>query len=279
VKLKKSQIKELIKQEIKEYKETLDEVLPSIAKTIEVEEGKMDALKTIATKAGKKLTPALKKAWQKAKPHAKEVGQYAADKAIDVGKDYLRSKVDKKFGMKKEGDELEELKFGSQAQYDSYKKKHDIKPGTTIDVAGKKSKEKGKGKMTKKAKSLGDKMADKLNKRMADLEKKSKEGRVKESKGRRCTVKEIKKWMRGLEENRYKKTYNSDARRVSWMVNNSLSEDYDTMPVSMQKKWPKAAYKRERFLAKEFVKHLNTKQMNEQRLRETIRKIIKEIRG
>ena len=82
--------------------------------------------------------------------------------------------------------------------------------------------------------------------------------------------------MRGLEENRYKKTYNSDARRVSWMVNNNLSEDYDTMPVSMKKKWPKAAYKRERFLAKEFVKHLRTKELSEQKLRKVIRKIIKE---
>ena len=46
-----------------------------------------------------------------------------------------------------------------------------------------------------------------------------------QSKGRKCTVKEIKQWCKSLEENRYKKTYNSDARRVSWMVNNSLSED------------------------------------------------------
>ena len=75
---------------------------------------------------------------------------------------------------------------------------------------------------------------------------------------------------------RYKKTYNSDARRVSWMVNNNLSEDYDTMPVSMQKKWPKAAYKRERFLAKEFVKHLRTKELSEQKLRKYIRGVIKE---
>ena len=27
-------------------------------------------------------------------------------------------------------------------------------------------------------------------------------------------------WMKKLEENRYKKVYNSDARRVAWMVNN-----------------------------------------------------------
>ena len=96
---------------------------------------------------------------------------------------------------------------------------------------------------------------------------------------KRTTVKEVKTWMKTLEENRYKKTYNSDARRVSWLVNNNLSEDYESMPISMRKKWSKAAYGRERYLAKEFIKHLESKQVNEQRLRLSIRKIIKEIRG
>ena len=81
--------------------------------------------------------------------------------------------------------------------------------------------------------------------------------------------------MKTLEENRYKKTYASDARRVSWLVNNNLSEDYEAMPVSMKKKWPKAAYKRERFLAKEFVKHLRTNQLEqEMKLKESIRRIV-----
>ena len=88
---------------------------------------------------------------------------------------------------------------------------------------------------------------------------------------KKTTVKEVKKWFKTLEENRYKKTYASDARRVSWLVNNNLSEDYEAMPISMKKKWPKAAYKRERFLAKEFVKHLK----GETKLRESIRKIIR----
>ena len=88
---------------------------------------------------------------------------------------------------------------------------------------------------------------------------------------RKTTVKEVKTWMRTLEENRYKKTYASDARRVSWIVNNSLSEDYEQMPISMKKKWPKAAYKRERFLAKEFIKHLK----GETKLRESIRQIVR----
>ena len=95
---------------------------------------------------------------------------------------------------------------------------------------------------------------------------------------RKTTVKEVKKWFKTLEENRYKKTYNSDARRVSWMVNNSLSEDYDSMPVSMKKKWPKAQYSRERFLAREFMKHLKSKQISERKLRSIIRNIIKEVK-
>ena len=37
---------------------------------------------------------------------------------------------------------IKELKFGSKAQYSKYKKQHDIKPGTKIDIGGKKSKKK-----------------------------------------------------------------------------------------------------------------------------------------
>ena len=101
---------------------------------------------------------------------------------------------------------------------------------------------------------------------------------------RKTTVKEVKKWFKTLEENRYKRTYGSDARRVSWMVNNNLTEDYEAMPVSMKKKWPKAAYKRERFLAKEFVKHLRTKELEvkqnesvENQIRQLVRETIRDL--
>ena len=95
------------------------------------------------------------------------------------------------------------------------------------------------------------------------------EGIVKET-SKRVYVKEIKQWMKTLEENRYKKVPQADARRVAWFVNNNLSEDYDSMPDSMRKKWAKAAYGRERYLAREFIKH----KKNEQKLRESIRRII-----
>jgi len=89
---------------------------------------------------------------------------------------------------------------------------------------------------------------------------------VTESKQRRYTVKEVRMWMKKLEENRYKKVYNSDARRVAWMVNNE-GRTLDEMPMSMKKKWSKAQYGRERYLATEFLKS-KSEQMNEGKLTE-----------
>jgi hypothetical protein len=99
------------------------------------------------------------------------------------------------------------------------------------------------------------------------------EDTVDESINRRITVKEIKTWMKTLEENRYKKIVNADVRRVAWLVNNNLSEEYESMPQSIRKKWSKAQYGRERYLAKEFIKS----KTSEQKLRESISHIIKTI--
>ena len=98
---------------------------------------------------------------------------------------------------------------------------------------------------------------------------------VNESMKRRFTVKEVRMWMKKLEENRYKKVYNSDARRVAWMVNNE-GRTLDEMPMSMKKKWSKAQYGRERYLAKEFL-NVQKAKLKEQKLRESIRNIIKRL--
>ena len=110
---------------------------------------------------------------------------------------------------------------------------------------------------------------------------------VKESESKpmkRFTVKEISKWMKTLEENRYRKIYNADARRVAWFANNKLSEDYDTMPVSMKKKWEPAQYSKERYLAKEFLKSMKERAMKQKEIKEAkieklIRSVVKEIRS
>ena len=177
---------------------------------------------------------------------------------------------------------VQELKFGSKAQYDKYKKDHNIKPGTKIDIDGKKSKEKAPMKTSKAREKESDKFADAENAKLDAAEKaakKKKKGKIKsnpfsESKIKRYTVKEVRMWMKKLEENRYKKVYNADARRVSWMANNEGVE-ISEMPKSMSKKWTKAQYGRERYLATEFIKS-KSEQMNESKLRGMIRGIIEE---
>ena len=91
----------------------------------------------------------------------------------------------------------------------------------------------------------------------------------------KTTVKEVKRWMKTLEENRYKKIVNADARRVAWLINNNLAEDYDMMPKSIRKKWPKATYGKERYLANEFILSKNSK-LTESKLRKIIRQVIEE---
>ena len=89
---------------------------------------------------------------------------------------------------------------------------------------------------------------------------------------KKVTIKEIKRFLKTLEENRYRKLVNADARRIAWFVNNSLSEDYDTMPESMRKKWVKAEYKKERYMAKKFLESM--KQNESVKLREG-KKVVK----
>ena len=65
-----------------------------------------------------------------------------------------------------------ELKFGSKAQYDAYKKQHDIKDGTKIEVDGKKMTHRSslpKGSKTTNKKI--DIFTTKLNKKLSDAEK------------------------------------------------------------------------------------------------------------
>ena len=73
-----------------------------------------------------------------------------------------------------------ELKFGSKAQYDKYKKNHNIKDGTKIEVDGKKMTHKGSlPKGSKAANKKADMFATNLNKKMdaaeKEMERKAKE--------------------------------------------------------------------------------------------------------
>ena len=88
---------------------------------------------------------------------------------------------------------IKELKFGSQAQYDSYKRKHHIKKGTQITVGGKKTTHKGKGKISKASAKKADKMAADMNAKLDALEKEMKkkknEGKLSEAQYKTISLK------------------------------------------------------------------------------------------
>ena len=75
---------------------------------------------------------------------------------------------------------------------------------------------------------------------------------IKESVNKRISVKEVHKWLKGLEEYRYRKIPNVDARRITSFVNNGLNET--DLPKSLQKKWGNAKYNKEKSLADRFIK-------------------------
>ncbi len=154
-----------------------------------------------------------------------------------------------------EGDELEERIYGGPSMFGLPVPPQSIMAGYTKVkdlVTGKKTilgKDKKK-KRTEEAFELSD-ITKALNEIRKDMVNK------------KFTVKEVRKWMNHLEENKYKKTYINDAKRVAWFVNNNLSEDYDTMPASIRRKREGVNYGRERYLAKEFLKQNNSKALEE----------------
>ena len=89
-------------------------------------------------------------------------------------------------------------------------------------------------------------------KRHKELQKDLKE--MKESTQKRVTVKEVQRWLKTLEEFRYRKIPGVDARRIASFVNNGISET--DLPKSLQKKWEHAKYGKEKHLANKFVKEM-----------------------
>ena len=78
---------------------------------------------------------------------------------------------------------------------------------------------------------------------------------------KKTTVKEIKRWLKSLEEFRYRKVRGVDARRIASFVNNGINET--DLPASLIKKWEHAKYGREKHLANKFVsERLNTESVN-----------------
>ena len=91
------------------------------------------------------------------------------------------------------------------------------------------------------------------------------------------TIKEVRKFLRGLEENKYRKRYAIDAKRVCYFANNGPDA---TLPTSLARKNENTTYARDKSLAKEFIKHLKEQEkIKKQHLRQEsiLRAIVKKI--
>jgi len=84
--------------------------------------------------------------------------------------------------------------------------------------------------------------------------------KIDESVDKRVTVKEVRIWLKKLEEFRYRKVRNVDARRVTSFINSNLSET--DLPNSLQKKWEHAKYSREKHLADKYIKEKISEKWN-----------------
>ena len=84
--------------------------------------------------------------------------------------------------------------------------------------------------------------------------------KIDESVDKRVTVKEVRSWLKKLEEFRYRKVRNVDARRVTSFINSNLSET--DLPTSLQKQWEHAKYSREKHLADKFIKEKISEKWN-----------------
>ena len=100
-------------------------------------------------------------------------------------------------------------------------------------------------------------------------------------KSQKYTLKQIREWFRKLEENKYRKRYMVDAKRVHHYVN--LGEDTD-LPANLQRKV--GSYSREKALAKQFkrfvreqarlAKEEKNKKTRNEGIISSIRKLVKE---
>ena len=76
---------------------------------------------------------------------------------------------------------------------------------------------------------------------------------------KKVTVKEISKWLKKLEEFRYRKVRGVDARRVASFVNRGMNEE--DLPISLRKKWEHRKYGRERHLANKYIESVSVNEL------------------
>ena len=98
----------------------------------------------------------------------------------------------------------------------------------------------------------------------------------------RIKVKEVREWMKTLDENKWRKTYSVDARRVAHFAKNMMEGSKLVLPTSLQRKVEGYEYKREKKMAKEYVRVFKKRlkealqESTRQKVKAMIREVIKE---
>jgi len=100
-------------------------------------------------------------------------------------------------------------------------------------------------------------------KNLKDFKKTDLDEVVKEATTKKVTVKEVYKYLKALEEYRYRKVPMVDVRRIASFINNGIKED--ELPESLKKKWQFAEYGKEKHLANKFLK---ARKVNESKINE-----------
>ena len=91
---------------------------------------------------------------------------------------------------------------------------------------------------------------------------------------KKYTHKEIQEWIRTIEDYKWRKTYNVDAKRITYFVNNGLEAN---LPTSLARKNDSYSYSRSKRLAKQFLEVQEAKLKEETKLRMCIRVLLKEV--
>lgn len=76
---------------------------------------------------------------------------------------------------------------------------------------------------------------------------------INEGSNKICNLKEVQKWLRTLEENKWRRRYIVDAKRITYFVNNGTDSE---LPESLSRKGDGWKYSRERYLANKYLESL-----------------------
>lgn len=76
---------------------------------------------------------------------------------------------------------------------------------------------------------------------------------INEGSNKICNLKEVQKWLRTLEENKWRKRYIIDAKRIAYFINNGVDSE---LPKSLSRKSDVWKYSRDRYLAKKYLENL-----------------------